>query len=475
MISLFRFSNLENYIKYIFYLCPLFIIIGSVTTNLFMLLLFTTSVLWKYKEKIIISLKDYEILFLIFLIYIFTTNVINLNYNGLLKVLFFSLFFINLIIIKKLPKFVIFSKKNSIIFLLFFIYLIADSFFQFYIGFNSFGIESASGDRVSSFFGDEAILGSYFSKFGLIFYCLIINGNYNFKNYHIIKWVPIILYFTVIFLSGERVSFLFFLFLFSIYLLKLGELKIIILTISTTIIFFAIIFNSNFLNNYKNVYLTFVADLGIIDNISEKYSTQELIDKKQIEYIDNLKALDNCTSTYPLCYDILAEEISNNLGIDKKKFKELENKNIVHTNYFIDSYHGGLFLNTLLMSKENIFFGVGIDRYKSLCIKDTYEINDKIYMLRCSTHPHNVYLELLVETGLIGILIFAVFLFYYFKYLLKKSFYLKDKFFDAILITNIGLFFPLATTGSIFSSGYFIYFYFYIILAVCYRNYDYSN
>ena len=50
-----------------------------------------------------------------------------------------------------------------------------DSCYQYYNHINLFGIKIQNADRVSSFFGDELIMGSFFSRFlpliiGLFFY-----------------------------------------------------------------------------------------------------------------------------------------------------------------------------------------------------------------------------------------------------------------------------------------------------------------
>ena len=47
--------------------------------------------------------------------------------------------------------------------------------------------------------------------------------------------------------------------------------------------------------------------------------------------------------------------------------------------------------------------------------------------INCSTHPHNIYLELVTETGLIGLFLFLLFLFSFIKNIFKINFD-KNKF-----------------------------------------------
>ena len=72
------------------------------------------------------------------------------------------------------------NNKNFINFFFFFLFLafiliIFDSFYQYFNGKNIIGIPYTGG-RVSSFFGEEKILGSFLSRlfpifFGLLIYC----------------------------------------------------------------------------------------------------------------------------------------------------------------------------------------------------------------------------------------------------------------------------------------------------------------
>ena len=75
-------------------------------------------------------------------------------------------------------------------------------------------------------------------------------------------------------------------------------------------------------------------------------------------------------------------------------------------------------MTSINVIKNNFLFGVGIKNYKNICTKysqDYILTNRKKF--DCKTHPHNIYLQVFLETGIIGFMsLFAIFLF-----LIKKS------------------------------------------------------
>ena len=123
-----------------------------------------------------------------------------------------------------------------------------------------------------------------------------------------------------------------------------------------------------------------------------------------------------------------------------------------HDNFF-DSQWGAHYLTAISIFKNYPLFGSGLKTFRYECQKKKYDdINSKSSNLRCSTHPHNFYLEILSETGIIGFAIFFSFLILIFKNILKDIFKKKNKS-GFITISIFFLFFwPLKTTGSIWAS-----------------------
>jgi hypothetical protein len=107
--------------------------------------------------------------------------------------------------------------------------------------------------------------------------------------------------------------------------------------------------------------------------------------------------------------------------------------------------------------KSNIFIGAGPKSFRKICHKPEYNYNEK----SCTTHPHNTFLQLLAEVGLIGTLIPIFFLFVVIKKLfLDFCGIIKIKkyeiyFFSSFLISL----FPFIPSGNFFNGWLNIVFY----------------
>ena len=85
--------------------------------------------------------------------------------------------------------------------------LAIDGYIQYFTGTNLVGFK-ISGTRVSSFFGDELIMGSYLSRlFPLLFALFLIKKKQKYEIYFI--GILFILVDVLIFMSGERSAFFF--------------------------------------------------------------------------------------------------------------------------------------------------------------------------------------------------------------------------------------------------------------------------
>ena len=58
------------------------------------------------------------------------------------------------------------------------------------------------------------------------------------------------------------------------------------------------------------------------------------------------------------------------------------------------------------MAKFQIF-GIGVSNFRHASWGDEYQLeNELLNKLKASTHPHNLYIQILTETGLIGFILF---------------------------------------------------------------------
>ena len=60
--------------------------------------------------------------------------------------------------------------------------------------------------------------------------------------------------------------------------------------------------------------------------------------------------------------------------------------------------HEQHYKSALTMFMDNKLLGVGPKLFREYCLKDDYYFNQG-----CTTHPHNYYIQLLAETGVIGL------------------------------------------------------------------------
>ena len=156
-------------------------------------------------------------------------------------------------------------------------------------------------------------------------------------------------------------------------------------------------------------------------------------------------------------YDRLIKKTLFEFGLEKglvegsRLYKiEIENgKEITfltqHYNYFITSYK---------IFKENPIFGKGNKGFKNNCQKY------KIDCCSCASHPHNIYMQLLSENGIIGFLFFFS-IFLWISYIFFIQFLKKLQKDNSNIISNSKLcvliciylnLWPIAQTGNLFNN-----------------------
>lgn len=285
--------------------------------------------------------------------------------------------------------------------------LIIDSFIQFFLGQNILGFELSGGNRVSSFFGEELILGSYLLKFLPFLYILLIKNIYNQKLYFF-SILILMLTEVVIFISGERAAFIMMIALTIYFLLILKNLR------TMRIIFF-------FISAAIVLYISFNSS-----------AIKERIVNDTIREIT------------------LSENVTNNQIFDKKDLKyDFYLISPTHTNYFYTAFN---------MFKDNKIFGKGPKIYRYICDDPKFRINT----WSCSTHPHNYYIQILAELGILGFLFVGIFYLYIcgkILLLLTKKMTERNNYMSCIMCFFLINLWPITSTGNFFNNWISIFLY----------------
>lgn len=269
--------------------------------------------------------------------------------------------------------------------------LVLDGYFQYFTGFNIIGLP-ASGVRISSFFGDELIMGSYLSRlFPLLFALFVIKQKKKYEIYFI--GILFILVDVLIYISGERAAFFF---------LNLSTIFIILL-----------------IKQYQKFRLvTFLIAFVLI-------TATTLLNKSVKD-----RMIDQPTKSFGLAK-----------GSKEKNIFTPQHDSLIRTAY-------NMFLDKPL-------FGHGPKNFRVICKDKKYATG----ITPCMTHPHNFYVQLLAETGIIGFM-FLFSLFMYVIYcasrqlktiILKKQRYLTD-YQVCLLACLLITVWPLSPNGNFFNN-----------------------
>ena len=133
----------------------------------------------------------------------------------------------------------------------------------------------------------------------------------------------------------------------------------------------------------------------------------------------------------------------------------IDEKKINHKKIYIFSHqHTDHYIAAYRMFLDNKVLGVGVKNFRNFCSEKKYQASS----LSCSTHPHNSYVQILAETGIVGFLFFMTTLLYFCKYVYKHLIYIfKGKYyfndFEICVLSAIAIYlWPFIPTGNIFNN-----------------------
>jgi O-antigen ligase len=411
-----KIINLNIITYFIISAFPVLLITGPFLSDLFCILLSLIFVIYNFREsKWFEIIRNNNIFFYFFFIFF-----IYLNINSILsfdpKISFgSSLPFIRIVLFVFALSFFINNNKKTyrgiyIVSVLSISFLFIDTATQYFLGLDIFGNAQANPNRISSFFRDELIMGSYVSR--LLPIVLGVSFLFEFKKKYFYNLIILSMAGVLVILSGERLAAFYYIGLFVIYFILTKKY---VLKFSTLIIIFLVASIS-----YKPV----IIDRFYKDTIRQISQTGSVFSYRH-------------TLHYKTAYDMFLDKkiIGHGLKSFRYKCSDKKYENKIKEKQDLD-----------LINKNSGY----ITEYKN----------------GCNTHPHNIYFEFLSELGIIGI-IFLISLFFFTAYQLAgysfKNIFIKKiseiEVGRSLILAGIFLqLFPLVPSGSFFTNWMMIIF-----------------
>lgn len=317
-----------------------------------------------------------------------------------------------------------FSKNFLYVLIACYFVLTFDGLLQFITGKNISGLEKIN-NRVSSFFGTELILGSYIARLLPLLLALLLYKSIK-ENYAKILFILLIVSSSLlIFISGERTAF--FVFILSI---------LIILTLISN------------LNKTRIITASILITTSLLSIIYFDVASTRMIHRTiaQINLFDKGK------------------EITGQKNIDSISLFSIQ--------------HQAIYTTAFKIFKDYPVFGIGPKNFRKKCSElnpslgrdwPLYKTKSKfdISIDGCQTSPHNIYIQLLVETGVVGTIpVLILFLFvlykiiqsYYYKYI--KGTQIITNFQICLYVAIFVNLWPIIPSGNFFNSYISVIYYF---------------
>jgi len=482
-LSFSKDSKYINYYKYLFFLFPFFLVTGPFLPDLtisFLSLIFLFILIKTVNKKLFINNLFYFFLFFYFYIIInsfFSYNsIISLKSSfPYIRMIFFAFFLAYLLNkIEDLSRIILFSL------IICYAVLLLDSAYQFVTGFNVLGYKAT--DRISSFFGEKLVMGSFVSRTLPIALSILFFVKIRFTE--LFKVFIIFVSGILVYLSAERLAFAYYLITLIFFILINFSKKKLFITVlfffftllilfhvkpnSFDRLFFQTVKQSKQTSYYGFSYrheLHFITAFNLFND--SKLFGHGL---KSFRYLCGLK---NYAPTEKIIFDntvfssiegqaFLLDNLSyksNNLLIVEKNFDNKRLAKIISETNFDEFY---LFrkLDEGLYSYKfpNVFNGIYVKNNDFVRKGDPLGFNYE-FPNGCNTHPHNIYFEFMSELGLLG-LVFLLAGFFYILYnilMTLKNIYFKKNINSnsALLFSLLGVFasiFPLFPSGSFFNN-----------------------
>ena len=376
---------------FLFLIFPISILLGNLIVNINLILisiLFISKLILK-KEPLYFKNKFYFLL-----IFFFFTLLINLIFSNNPELSYkriIKIFFIIYFIFAFFHLNKLYSEKINFIFKFWsfiFFFIIFDLFIEYIFGSNIIGLSSLN---------QSSRLGSFTGKesnignyfWGFCLLCLCYLYN-NMPRNILINGLFAISFIIISFLIGERSNFIKTFFIITVFILVAYEMKL----------------------RYKILSIFLVTSIIFILVVNN----------------ENLKNR---------FYNQFSQKIINN--------------GLVH--YLENSIYGAHYYLAYEIFKDNKIFGVGIKNFRVESYSDKYKYLDhKMSDRKGSTHPHQIHMEFLSETGIFGYISFLIFVILSLYWSIKSYFINKNKYLLASILFFISSILPLIPSGSFFTT-----------------------
>ena len=383
--------SIKNSLIVLFSVFPIAILLGNLSINLSIILISLIFLISLVAKKIIFKNQNRTFLLLAFFFISLVINLLFSNNFGLSAPRVIKFIFI-IFFITSFKFLIINLRENQInkiykIWSIIFTIVVIDLIIEFFKGTNIIGLSSVMpGWRLASFTGMESVIGNYFFGFVLIALAYVYQNITNDKKINLFLAIFFII---ISFIIGERANFIKTFLIITCFIFLVYDFSLRSKIFSLLAFASLTIILLNFNTSYKNRYFS--------------PHLQTLLEKD---------------------------------GLSK---------------YLQTSQYGAQYNVAIEIFKDNPVFGVGIKNYRIENLNSKYnDLKHKENRLRWGTHPHQIHLEILSETGLFGFICFFIFMalsiFFSIKsYLINKNFYQLS-----------GILFILASMLPLLPSGSFL-------------------
>ncbi len=396
-----KYINFKYLINTLLCLLPISFIAGNLIINLNVVLIIISSLFYFQLKYLNLNLFFFEKILIIFFCFSFFVSAFNYvfesapsNENNFIKsIVFFRYLLLYFTIRILIDEKILNFKLFFLVSSLCVIFVCFDLILQFVTGKDIFGYTSAS-YKLSGPFGEEKIAGSYLQRFSIfLFFFLPYYFKPNNKNFLVIA-----------------LSIIFILIFFSLVIAG-NRMPMILFLIMFVMLF---ILEKN-LRKFSIIFALFSIGLFLII------------------FNFNLQVQEYTKYFFRLVFEILT-------FLNEVIFK---NEKPIITNMYIKEFYSGY-----ITWKENLIIGGGINSFYLNCSKN-YEF--------CASHPHNYYIEILSELGIVGFILISYIFAKIFALPLFNRKELSMNFISNLIFPFFLLFFveifPIKTSGSFFTTG----------------------